>query len=145
MVRGRLIALASLVLCLLDLAGSLAAAQDGGLRLVDPRPYGIELPPGLVSPGENRAVTTLDDDGQPVVGRLHVKVGEGGVILLPDGQLIVRRAGKFDLTEHKPFVRALPDPRFSINGPLFLIVRNPLPHLTCPTVGKPCRVTLDRA
>jgi len=87
--------------CLLLAAAMTAAAQDGGLRLVDPRPYGIELPPGAVSAGEKQAVTTADENGQPVVGRLHVRIGEGGVILLPDGQLVVRKAGDFQPTDRK--------------------------------------------
>ena len=86
---------------LLILAASLAGAQETGLRLVDPRPYGVELPPGIITSGNNQAVTTADDAGRPAIGRVHVMVGEGAVILLPDGELVVRKAGDFQPTDRK--------------------------------------------
>ena len=86
---------------LLLLAATPADAQEKGLRLVDPRPFGVELPPGIITTGNNQAVTTADDAGRPVVGRVHVQVGEGAVILLPDGELVVRKKGDFQLTDRK--------------------------------------------
>ena len=62
---------------------------------------GLELPAGPVTPGNNQAVTTTDEDGRAVVGRIHVRVGSGAIVLLPDGQLVVRREGKFDSTDRK--------------------------------------------
>jgi hypothetical protein len=82
--------------------GNLAArAQDSAVN-VDPRPYGIDLTPGPVKPGNDQLVTTTDADGKPVVGRVHVRVGDGAVILAPDGQLVVRKADQFSPTD-RPF------------------------------------------
>src|SRR5205823_2668534 len=45
--------------------------------------------------------TTVDEAGQPVVGRVHVYVGDAAVVLLPDGQLVARRASQFLPTDRK--------------------------------------------
>jgi hypothetical protein len=83
-------------------AGVFARADDAEVR-VDPRPYGIDLPAGVVLPGNHQAVTTTEAEGTtPVVGRLHVRVGDGAVVLLPDGQLVVRKPGEFSPTD-RPF------------------------------------------
>ena len=84
---------------LLAIGRSVFAAEAD--RDIDPRPFGIDLPPGTVSPGGD-TVTTTTDAGEPVVGKVHVRVGEGAVILLPDGQLVARAAGKFTPTD-RPF------------------------------------------
>src|SRR5262245_1106419 len=68
---------------------------------VDPREFGLDLPAGPVTPGEKQSVTTSDEDGQPVVGRIHVRVGNGAVVMLPDGELVGRRDGQFALTDRK--------------------------------------------
>jgi hypothetical protein len=91
--------LTSLLVAVLLLGGLPAIGQD---RTFDPRSLGIDLPPGIVRPGENVAVTTTDLAGQPVVGRLHVRVGDGAIVLLPDGELVPRRAGEFEPTD-RPF------------------------------------------
>jgi len=70
-------------------------------RDVDPRQYGIDLPAGAVLAGENQAVTTTDLAAEGVVGRIHVRVGDGAVVLLPDGQLVARKAGQFAATDRK--------------------------------------------
>jgi hypothetical protein len=88
---------AALVAALLT---TLACGQDVD-GVVDPREFGLDLPAGPVSPGERQAVTTTDDDGQPVVGRIHVRVGSSAVILMPDGQLVGRREGQFSPTDRK--------------------------------------------
>src|SRR5215213_3402946 len=62
---------------------------------------GLELPSGPMTPGNQQAVTVSDEDGRATVGRLHVRVGSGAIVLLPDGQLVVRRQGEFDPTERK--------------------------------------------
>src|SRR6185369_15137602 len=57
-------------------------AQDARI-IANPREFGLDLPPGAISPGENQTVTTTDDNGQPTIGRIHVRVGAGAIILLP--------------------------------------------------------------
>lgn len=68
---------------------------------VNPRDFGIALPAGNVETAKQEAVTTTDLDGRPVVGRLHVRVGEGAIVLLPDGQLVGRQKGEFASTDRK--------------------------------------------
>jgi hypothetical protein len=77
-----------------------ALAQDDQ-RTIDPRQFGIDLPTGRVVAGNGETVLTDDDGGQPVVGRLHVRIGDAAVILLPDGQLVSRAAGRFSPTDRK--------------------------------------------
>jgi hypothetical protein len=71
-------------------------------QTVDPRKYGIDLPAGSIQPSNRETVTTDDEDGKPAVGRIHLRIGDGAVILLPDGRLISRPAGRFASTE-RPF------------------------------------------
>ena len=66
-------------------------AQDS-TRSVDPREFGLDLPAGALAAGKQQAVTTTDDEGQPVVGRIHVRVGDAALILLPDGELALLSA-----------------------------------------------------
>jgi hypothetical protein len=82
------------------LLASSAIAEDSEVT-ADPREFGLDLAPGIVAPGDNRAVTTTDDAGQPVVGRIHVRVGTGAVVLLPNGELVARRDGQFAPTDRK--------------------------------------------
>jgi hypothetical protein len=83
-------------------AGQVAQAEAPAVS-IDPRPFGIDLAPGPVRPGENQAVTTAGAEGEPpVVAKLHVRVGDGAVALLPDGQLVARKAGEFTPTD-RPF------------------------------------------
>lgn len=67
-----------------------------------PESIGLELPAGEIRRGKGEAIQTADDDGKPVVGRLHVAVGDGAIVLLPDGQLVIRKAGTFVPTD-RPF------------------------------------------
>ncbi|MDX1944527.1 MAG: DUF1570 domain-containing protein [Pirellulaceae bacterium] len=85
----------------------LAAAQFAGVagaeeRTVDPRPFGFDLAPGALRAGKGEIVTTSDAAGQPAMGRIHARIGEGAVILLPDGQLVARPAGQFAPSD-RPF------------------------------------------
>ncbi|MEX2176546.1 MAG: DUF1570 domain-containing protein, partial [Pirellulaceae bacterium] len=78
-------------------------AQDEAPRIVDPKASGIDLLPGVLGPGDRQAVATTDNAGQPVIGRIHARVGEGAVVLLPDGQLVGRSSDGF-LPTDRPFV-----------------------------------------
>src|SRR5437762_5909670 len=92
--RGQVAPLITIVLA------SAALAQDGPTT-ANPRDFGLDLAPGIVAPGENQAVTTTDDDSLPVVGRIHVRVGAGAIVLLPNGELVARREGQFAPTDRK--------------------------------------------
>ena len=47
-------------------------------------------------------MATADDAGRAAMGRVHVRVGDGAVVLLPDGQLVARKAAQFSASE-RPF------------------------------------------
>ena len=67
----------------------------------DPTTFGFDLPSGVVRQGNGAAVTTNDAAGKAVVARLHVSVGDGAIVMLPDGQLAARKAGEYTPTEKK--------------------------------------------
>ncbi len=70
---------------------------------IDPQAMGLDLPAGAIRPGaKTDLVTTNDAENRPVVGRVHAWIGRSAVILLPDGELVTRKAGEFDPTE-RPF------------------------------------------
>ncbi len=55
---------------------------------LDPREMGLALPrEGQVEPGEGRRVIAPDENGKPVVGQLHCKIGKGCLVVLPSGKL----------------------------------------------------------
>ena len=92
--KGCRLAIVRLAICLLLAAlPRITTAQEA--VLIDPRSFELDLPPGRVVAGDGLRVTTADDSGQPVIGRVHVKVGDGAIILLPDGKLVARKAGQF--------------------------------------------------
>jgi len=75
------------------------AADSPTVFKVPPQEMGFDLPPGEVRRGKGETVQTNDEAGKAVVGRLHVAIGEGALVLLPDGELVVRKAGSFGLTD----------------------------------------------
>jgi hypothetical protein len=77
-------------------------AWGQGEVLIDPRSFGLELPPGPVRyPDGQTTVMTRDDEGQPVVALLHVQVGSGAIVQMPDGQLVARREGEWTPTDRR--------------------------------------------
>src|SRR5262245_40248127 len=92
-------ALALFVISLIAAESAVFSVEPG--KEVDPRTFGIDLPAGPLAAGGETVITTTDA-GEPVVGKVHVRVGEGAVILLPDGQLVARPVGKFSPTD-RPF------------------------------------------
>lgn len=94
--------LASLIFCLVTVAAfAQEPASQNAPVTVNPRDFGLNLPVGVVAPGDNQVVTTTDDNDQLVVGRVHVRVGSSAIIMLPDGELVGRRKGQFNLTDRK--------------------------------------------
>jgi hypothetical protein len=64
--------------------------------------FGLDIPPGPLTPAQGQCVMIADADGVPVVGKLLVTVGETGIVMLPDGQLVTRAADRVEPTE-QPF------------------------------------------
>lgn len=88
--------------CLAALAcrhAPLAVAQEE--RVVDPRAFGLEIPPGVVEKAGDRRVL-VEDSGGPVVARVHAVVGDWLVVRMPDGRLKGCAEGKAIETD-KPF------------------------------------------
>jgi hypothetical protein len=81
-------------------AGSPCWGQGAG-AIVDPKSFGLDLPPGPLQICQGECVSTLDDDGTLVVGRLHARVGDSAVVMLPDGQLVPRKRDEFSLTDRQ--------------------------------------------
>lgn len=88
-----------LALALVLALSGISLAQSA--KSFDPAPFGFDLPAGQVRQGQGATVTTADADGKPVVARLHVAVGDGAIVMLPDGQLVARKAGEFTPADKK--------------------------------------------
>lgn len=90
-------------LALVGFSVGLPAAWGQGEVFIDPRSFGLELPLGPVRypEGEPQTVVTRDDQGQPVAALLHVQVGSGAIVQMPDGQLVARREGEWDPTDRR--------------------------------------------
>jgi len=78
-----------LALLLFVLAGGAPSvpAQDARRPTIDPKNFGFDLAAGPLRAGSGQRVL-VDQDGEPVVGRVHCEVGEARVVLLPDGKLV---------------------------------------------------------
>jgi hypothetical protein len=72
-------------------------------KLLDPRSFGFDIPPGRVSFDE-QTVETTDTQGEIVVARTQVRIGEHRIVLLPDGQLVARKPQETRPSE-RPFER----------------------------------------
>lgn len=85
------------------MALSTASLARGANATIDPREFGLEIPSGPVSAGDGRRVVTNDAEGNSVIAKLHVDVGEHRLVMLPNGQLVTRTLAEAPLTE-RPFV-----------------------------------------
>jgi hypothetical protein len=56
----------------------------------------------MVVAGKGQRVTTTDRAGAPVVAKLHVSVGDNRIVMLPDGELVVRHEREAPTTD-RPF------------------------------------------
>ncbi len=91
--RGLLLAVISCV------GASSHAWAQAATETVDPRSYGFNIPPAQVSHPEHLFVLTDDENGSPVVGKVHATVGEHRIVLLPDGTLVARHQDASPKTE----------------------------------------------
>lgn len=87
---------------ILSLALGASAVAQGPTNLSDPRVFGLDIPAGTIRAAEGERVLTADAAGAPVVGKTHVMVGDARIVLLPDGQLVARKAGEAQPTD-RPF------------------------------------------
>ena len=75
---------------------------------INPRVFGLDIPPGDVVPGTGQRVLTDDGEGNVVVARVHVRVGNHTIVMIPDGRLVTRSRNQAQPTE-RPFVPATKD------------------------------------
>lgn len=76
--------------------------------IVDPELFGFDIPLGRLRRGNDRVVLVRDDDGLPVVAKIHVEVGQNLIVMLPDGRLVARRRYETQGTT-RPFEPATKD------------------------------------
>lgn len=95
--------LAAWIVCALDAAASTCCGQAAApsAQPVDPRPFGLDLPAGIVKSAAGRRVLVEEAD-EPVVARVHVEIGDHLMVLLPDGRLVARRTAETTATD-RPF------------------------------------------
>ena len=72
-----------------------------GSKLLGTAEYGFKIEPGIVTVPEDMRVRTLDNEGNAVIAKVHCKVGDNYVVLLPDGQLVDRFAKDVSVTDDK--------------------------------------------
>ena len=83
---------------------SIVVAQPVG-KLLDLRSYGFNIPPGTVVSTRGQHVATVNEFGNPVIGKVHVTLGDYHIVLLPDGQLVGRAISEAPVSD-EPFVGA---------------------------------------
>lgn len=93
--------LACLAVAVAGWGSCLCAQGQEAKSIVDPRLFGVDLPPGPLQAGKGRTVSTVDAEGMLVVARLHAQIGDGALVMLPDGQLAARKAAEFTQTDRK--------------------------------------------
>lgn len=81
------VAVAGAVFCV---TAPLGADEPPRPAVVNPATFGFEIPVGPLKAGAEQTVSTRDADGNTVVGKLYVEVGDSIIVLLPDGQLVAR-------------------------------------------------------
>ena len=93
-----------IALTALGLWPQLTLGQEPGPR-ADPRDMGLMLPRGTPQPGRDRRVLVQTDDGQAVVAKVALEIGDRFVVILPDGRLTSRPQSESTITE-RPFEAA---------------------------------------
>lgn len=89
-------------LALAGLGGGSLAAWGQGEVFINPRSFGLELPLGAVRyPDGQTVVLTRDEQGRDVAALMHVQVGGGAIVQMPDGQLVARREGEWTPTDRR--------------------------------------------
>ncbi len=95
----------------LAISGHLLAQSDSpstdskdeipGVKLIDPRSYGFRVSPNFVeTPTDMRVLVQRED--QTEVAKVHAKVGDAYILLMPDGRLIDRKVSEVQVTD-QPF------------------------------------------
>ncbi|MEX1041071.1 MAG: DUF1570 domain-containing protein [Pirellulaceae bacterium] len=76
-------------------------AQDRSIRVPDPRAFGFNIPPGVISHSIQGNVEARDDEGEKVIAKIHVVVGTHLILMLPDGRLVSRPVSEVQKTDRR--------------------------------------------
>lgn len=74
----------------------------------DPRMFGFDLPAGEVKWANRKVNAYIKTPTGHTIGRVHVKVGDSFIVVMPDGTLEAKKAAQVQFTD-KPVVWATPD------------------------------------
>ena len=102
------------------LHGVVAVLHAQDQQTVDPKPYGFDIPAGVLRLGSGQRVTTVDAAGRSVVAKVYLTIGDYQVLLFPDGELAALPTTKSRFTE-RPFVgepKTTLAERLTARGPL---------------------------
>lgn len=88
------------------LSSAVGRAQES--TVVNPRMFGFPLPPGQVRWADRPVHAQIQTDQGVVVGKVHVKVGDDFVVILPDGRLEGKRNSEVQFTD-QPVEWATPE------------------------------------
>ncbi|PHR94814.1 MAG: hypothetical protein COA78_31495 [Blastopirellula sp.] len=88
-----------LLCCLTFIYSSQALNAQTRVKVPDPRAFGFDIPPALVSYNVKGNVEVRDNDGKKVVGRIHVTVGTNLIIEMPDGTLVAKNVTELKKTD----------------------------------------------
>jgi hypothetical protein len=70
-------------------------------REILPKEFGFDLPDAPVEPYASANVTTTDEDNDVCVARVHARVGDNFIVMLPDGELVARQGHQVSPTERE--------------------------------------------
>ncbi|UUO09127.1 DUF1570 domain-containing protein [Blastopirellula sp. J2-11] len=98
-----MLAMRKLAICLAVWSLALLAGEAHllaqGTKVPNPRAFGIDLPPGVISHNLTGSVEVRDEAGELVIGRIHVMIGSNLIVELPDGQLVTRAVNDLRRTD----------------------------------------------
>ena len=78
--------------------------EVSGSRLLSTESFGFDIPTAQIQPTDLINVSTIDEAGRSIIAKVHVKVGDNFVVLLPNGRLTSRLSSQIESTdkEFKP-------------------------------------------
>lgn len=86
----------------LFLSASVVDATEPTFPRVDPERFGLDMAQGELQEGGGRRVATVDEEGEPAIGLIHVQIGDSYVVKLPNGELVARSPSEATPTD-RPF------------------------------------------
>ena len=89
-------------------AESVLWGQDGSLvekvpgsKLLSPESFGFKIPTALPVPSPFENVAIKDAEGDTVIAKVHAKIGDNYLVLLPNGKIVSKLASEVSETDKK--------------------------------------------